>query len=73
MPKEYRNELILLHEITHGITPRECAFHGSEFCGCYLKVVRTFMGDDFFVDLRYTFNRLGIKYQSTTTVPGNGL
>jgi putative metallohydrolase (TIGR04338 family) len=44
MPKWARNELVLLHEVAHCLTPPAFASHGPEYAGVLLTLARRGMG-----------------------------
>ena len=44
MPKWARTELVLVHEVSHCLTPATCASHGPEYAGVLLTVARRAMG-----------------------------
>jgi putative metallohydrolase (TIGR04338 family) len=44
MPKWARTELVLVHEVSHCLTPAACASHGPEYAGVLLTVARRAMG-----------------------------
>ena len=67
MPKFSRNELIVIHEVVHGLKKAGEAWHGKEYCGEYLKVVRHFMGVASSKALLDAFDRNGVIYTEPIT------
>ena len=57
-PRVLRQKLIVLHELAHAATG---GGHDGWFCSVYLKLVRRFMGDEAWDDLRSTFGYLNVK------------
>ncbi len=55
IPRWARCERILLHELAHAATPNECAPHGPEFAGRYLALVRRFVSESLWEELRGLF------------------
>lgn len=62
MPRFFRNELIVIHEIVHGLKNSGEAWHGKEYCGEYIRVVRHFMGVTTGKALLDSFDRNGVMY-----------
>jgi putative metallohydrolase (TIGR04338 family) len=65
-PRHSRQKLIVLHELAHAATG---GGHDSWFCSVYLKLVRRFMGDGAWDDLRSTFRSQEVKFRCPPT-PG---
>lgn len=66
-PKGTRNQCTICHEIAHSLTIRSSEkpfypYHGKQFCGVYLQLVRVFMGDDFYITLKESFDEWGVEY-----------
>lgn len=66
-PKGTRNQCTICHEVAHSLTIRNSdkpfyPYHGKQFCGVYLELVRVFMGDDFYQALREQFDEFGVEY-----------
>jgi len=57
-PRGLRQKLIVLHELAHALTE---GGHSGWFCSVYLKLVRRFMGDAAWEELRWQFECLGVK------------
>lgn len=55
-----RDQLIILHEIAHGVSNDK---HGGQFCENYLWLTRTFMGVEAFKRLRDSFDKNGVFYE----------
>ncbi len=58
LPRWARVELIILHELAHCLS---WDGHGPVFCSYYLKLVRRFMGEEMYVELRDWFDDFGVK------------
>ena len=70
IPRIYRYELAVLHEVAHACVSYEFreganhpAGHGPEFCQAFLLLVRSQMGTDASRRLRDLFARHGVVYQ----------
>jgi putative metallohydrolase (TIGR04338 family) len=59
-PRCLRQKLIVLHELTHAVAG---GGHDGWFCSAYLKLVRRFMGDDAWEELRWQFQYLGVRFR----------
>jgi len=46
LPRWSRCDWVILHEVAHILQPTNTAWHGPEFCGVYLFLVREVMGAD---------------------------
>jgi len=46
LPRWSRLRWVVLHETAHAVIPPRAAWHGPEFAGCYLRLVRRFMGTE---------------------------
>jgi putative metallohydrolase (TIGR04338 family) len=66
MPKFARKEIIVIHEVVHGLATKG-AWHGKEFCGEYLKVVGHYMGRASEKALRDAFDLNGVMYTEPPT------
>jgi putative metallohydrolase (TIGR04338 family) len=64
LPKWSRREMIVLHEMAHGVQPRNSAAHGPEFCMIYLAFVRRFLGEAQALELEAKFKQHGVAYRS---------
>ena len=67
MPKWSRSKMIVLHELAHAITERECgyppvAWHGREFCSIFIALVRRWMGKDVGRDLKAAYKKYRVKH-----------
>lgn len=62
LPKWARSRLVTLHEIAHTITDDK---HGPEFCGEFMWLVYTFIGEDVYLKLRASFIGGGVKFNET--------
>ena len=63
-PADGINDIILLHELAHVITPwTGVQDHGPEFCANYLMLVERHVGPLTARTLRETFEENGVKYQ----------
>ncbi|MEM7167617.1 MAG: hypothetical protein AAF581_19345 [Planctomycetota bacterium] len=61
LPRWSRNQLIVLHELAHTITPSHCASHGPEFAGAYLHLVRRFLSEEHYDALHESFRRADVQ------------
>lgn len=65
MPRWSRSEYVTLHEIAHVVTDRRrFAWHGREYAGNLLKLVRHFLGKEAHDNLRTAFRNHGVKYKA---------
>ena len=64
LPRWSRNQLIVLHELAHTITPKGCAPHGPEFAAGYLRLVRRFLSEDHYEALQAAFANGGVQVAS---------
>jgi putative metallohydrolase (TIGR04338 family) len=64
LPRFSRTKMIVLHEMAHGVQPRDTAWHGPEFCQIYVALVYRFMGFDRGEELRKAFVAADIKHTS---------
>jgi putative metallohydrolase (TIGR04338 family) len=66
LPRWSRTRIIALHELAHIIIrwhfPYKVAAHGKEFCGVYLQLVKRWMGQEYYLQLRSAFKETGAKY-----------
>lgn len=46
LPPWARKEWVILHEVAHGLLPKPHAWHGPEFVGIYLTLVRFVLGEE---------------------------
>jgi len=63
-----RNEMVVCHELAHTLCPDEYAWHGPEFVGIYLFLVRLMMGDEWAKSLSDAFRRYRVK-RSNAAIP----
>jgi len=61
LPKWSRFESMILHELAHGLTPREYAWHGPEFCAVFLRLVDRFMGAEAHKALMFSFRDHNVR------------
>lgn len=61
MPPWSRNEMIILHEIAHCLTPSRYAPHGPEFAGVFLTLVRHAAGAEVGRRLRERFRENRVR------------
>ena len=61
LPRSSYYQLILLHELTHIVVDLDPP-HGSMFCRTYLELVRRFMGDEAWRNLRELFILHRVKF-----------
>ena len=60
LPRVHRFQLIVLHELAHGLGDPN---HGPIFCSCYLKLVRRFISPKAASVLQLFFETFGIKHR----------
>lgn len=70
-PYHRRSEAVILHEIAHTLTPSNRAWHGPEFAGILLTLVRFQMGAEHARELRESF-RAGRVRVTMKDVPKAG-
>lgn len=70
-PYYRRSEAVILHEIAHCLTPNNRAWHGPEFAGILLTLVRYQMGAEHARELRESF-RAGRVRATMKDVPKAG-
>lgn len=66
-----RNEWVILHEIAHNLVPHHHAWHGPEFAGVLLFLVRTVLGKDAGDALRTAYREHRVRY-TMSDVPKAG-
>jgi putative metallohydrolase (TIGR04338 family) len=60
LPRNYRSDLIVMHELAHGLAD---GVHDAVFCRKYLWLVREFIGRPAWLALRDGFDKFGVKYR----------
>jgi putative metallohydrolase (TIGR04338 family) len=65
LPKWARTELVILHELAHTITPPRYCSHGVTYIRNYLKLVRRFMGDHTWKELKARFKTNKVRTRTT--------
>jgi len=67
LPAWARTPLIILHEISHGVTIQkhgtQIAWHGREYAAIYLDLVRHFLGTEAGDRLRASYKAKGVKHR----------
>jgi len=63
LQKVHQNKRILLHELTHLLIPRPHAGHGRLFCRIYLELVRVFISEEEYMDLKGAFDKFRVGYK----------
>jgi putative metallohydrolase (TIGR04338 family) len=67
LPRDFRYQLIILHELAHGLCQlrygRTVAGHGREFCAIYYSLVVRFMGRDAGAALAAAFREQRVKFR----------
>ena len=61
LPKKSRREATILQMLAYGLTPREYAWHGAEFCCIYLRLVERYLGKEAHQKLQFSFRDHGVK------------
>ena len=64
MPRWSRFERIVLHELAHLLVPGNYAWHGPEFAGVLLALVRQYMGEEAWKSLRTCYQLRRVRYNS---------
>ncbi len=67
MPVWSRSKLVVLHELAHSITERECkgyaiAAHGREFCSILISLTRRWMSKDVGRRLKVAYKMCRVKH-----------
>lgn len=63
-PRWSRSKWIVLHELAHALTfNRSQAWHGWEFCECYLYLVRVYMGRPSEERLKAEFKKRKVRFK----------
>ena len=68
LPRWARKPCTILHEMAHGIVPRDVAAHGREYAGVLVELVTRFMGKEAGKQLRASFAKHKVKYKSKRTL-----
>lgn len=63
-----RSEEVILHEIAHNLSSFSCAYHGPEFAGVLLTLVKHVMGAEHAATLRASYRLHRVRY-SLSQVP----
>ena len=68
LPQWARTELVILHELGHGLSQarygsRNIAGHGHEYCAIYLELVTHFMGAEIGLKLKEAFRKHKVKFR----------
>jgi len=63
VPRWCRSKLVLLHEMAHVYTPVYVAWHGPEFCACYLDFVGRWLGREAKAELKAAFIKCSVKHR----------
>lgn len=53
----------VLHAHAHWLVPPDAALHGAEFCRAYLQLVKRYMGQSAYEDLRDLYKEYKIKHR----------
>jgi len=84
LPVWSRSRLVILHELAHIVTNSEymasrgykqtpVAGHGPEFCSVYLALVRRYLGEPFYLELRENMRSRNVKIgRAPKPFPMNG-
>lgn len=64
-----RTQRVILHEIAHELTPRECAWHGQEFAATHLALVRQFIGQEDADRLRAAYVKHRVRHRWALPTP----
>lgn len=73
LPPWARNDIVVLHEIAHVLTPSRYASHGEEFCAHLVTLVDNHLGGEAGRRLRAAFKAHRVRYRNGfAAVPGAG-
>lgn len=62
LPRWSRSRMVILHELAHtAVNHDKVPAHGREFCGWYLALVRRFVSEDAYKELRQHMQDVGVK------------
>lgn len=61
MPRWSRTPMVICHELAHVATPANKAAHGRTYCGWYLALVRQFVSEEAYQQLRDALKRRRVK------------
>lgn len=62
LPRWARSEYVVLHELSHGVTPTDKAAHGREFARNLLLLVKRWMGEEDYKKLKQSFRLHRVKF-----------
>jgi putative metallohydrolase (TIGR04338 family) len=62
LPRWARDPIVVLHELTHLLSPANEAAHGPTYCRNYLAVVKRFLGEEKHRQLKDSFKENGVKW-----------
>lgn len=68
LPLWSRSKLVICHEIAHHLTPSTYAWHGPEYAGVYLMLVKHVIGDEAYDALRASFKANHVRYTLVAVV-----
>lgn len=63
LPRWSRMEAVILHELSHNVSPMFKAAHGPEFASNFLSLVLRFMGRNAWVQLRESYKKHRVKWR----------
>jgi len=66
-PRKSRTRHVVLHEISHLLSPDDCPAHGREFCQTYLHLVKLFFGKDTQNKFKVAMKKHKCKYSKPHT------
>jgi putative metallohydrolase (TIGR04338 family) len=64
LPRWARDPVVVLHELSHILTPDTEAAHGPAYCANYLTLVKRFIGEEAHRTLRDSFKEHKVKWYS---------
>jgi len=64
MPRKFRNEVVTLHEVAHGLTLSEVPWHGWQFAKIYLYLIRKTFGVEAEDCLKRCFKIKKVRYKA---------
>ena len=63
IPAWAQQEIVILHELAHLLTPKYLPDHGRYFANTFLRIVKRWMGEETHKKLKNFFDKTGVKYR----------
>ena len=64
-PRTFRNKWVVLHEVSHLLTPDDVQSHGREFCQTYLHLIKLFFGQETQNNMKAAMKKHNCKYSKS--------